>query len=158
MDGIYERIQSTSSTDLSDGALTLDNVEDAVEQCQDWGGRPDTICVGLYTKRILDAWGAPYVSHNVDPMSPANLMYGTNVTTLYVGGCALEVLVCPNLHAHVLVLDSTRLGFGPLQGRALFKELKGNDGDREKSQIIGEYTCSVPNPRSHYIFTSVKFT
>jgi len=162
LQGIYERLYSTSVTDLSDAALTMDNVEDAVEACQDWGGRPDTICVGLYTKRIIDAWGQAFVSHNVDPMSPANLMYGTNVSVLYVGGVAMEVLVCPDLHAHVFILDSSRLGFGPLVGangsRALSRKDLDPGGDKQKSIIVGEYTAAIPNPRSHYMFSSVKFT
>ncbi len=158
MDGIYERLATPSSADLGDGALQLADVEDAVEAAMDYGARPNIIAVGLYTKRVIDSWGVPYVKHDTDPMSSTNMTYGTNVTKLYVGGVELDVLVCSDLHAHVFVMDANRLGLGPLASRAFFKKDLDDGGDRKKSQIIGEYTCAVPNPHSHYVFTSVKFS
>lgn len=158
MDGIYERIRTNSVTDISDGAQSVENMEDLVEVCQDWGGMPNVVACGLYPKRIFDAWGPQFVQHNVDPMSPVNMQYGTNVSKLYIGGVGMDILVCPDLHTHILVLDTTRIGVGPLQGRAFNMKDLDDGGDRKKSMIVGEYTCAVPNSRAHAMLSSVKFT
>lgn len=158
MDGIFERIQSTSNTDLGVASLTLDNVEDAVEACQDYGGRPNVCAVGLYQKRVIDSWGAPYVDHPTAPNAAVNMTYGVNVTKLYVGGVEMDVLVCPDIHSHVFILDTSKIGFGPLQGRALFKQELDRGGDRLHSQIIGEYTAAVANPQTQRMFSSLKIT
>jgi len=158
MDGIYERIQSTSSTDLSDASQTHNNMEDAIEAIQDYGGGPKVVACGLYAKRVFDSWGVSYIRHDTEPLSPTNMQYGTSVTKLFLGGVSMDILVCPDFHAHIGVLDTTVLGCGPMIGMAFHKKELDDGGSRKHSFIQGEYTCAVPNPRRHYLFTSVKFT
>ena len=158
MDGIYERIRSTSVTDISDGAQTVEHMEDMVETAQDYSAVPTLVACGLYAKRVFDAWGPQFIRHDIDPLSPTNMQYGTNVTKLFMGGVQMDILVCPDLHAHIMMLDATRIGVGPLTGRAFFKKELDDGGDRKISQIIGEYTCAVPNPMAHGMLSSVKFT
>jgi hypothetical protein len=158
MQGIYEHIRTNSATDLSDASATHDNLEDVVEVSADYGGVMNVVACGLYPARVFNSWGQAYVTHPTDPMDPVNMTYGTNVSRLHIGGQVLNILVCPDLHTHIFCLDTTRIGVGPLQGRAFFKKPLDPGGDKEKSMVIGEYTCCVPNDRAHAILTSVKFT
>jgi hypothetical protein len=155
MDGIYERIQSTQVTDLSDAAYTISNCETAVETTLDYGAMLDLTLCGLYTKRVIDSWGQSYINHPTNPLDPINMQFGTVVSRLTIGGSMQLVFASTDLHAHVLHVDTSKVGFGPY--RPMIRESLAKDGDRIKTQIVGEYTSAVATPRAHYMFSSVKF-
>lgn len=157
MQGIYERIRSTSVTDISDAAQSHGNMETMVESAMDYGAVPTDIFAGLYACRTFNSWGQAYISHPTDPMEAVNMMYGTQVSRLNIGGVQMNVHPMVDLHAHILQIDASRVGCGPLQGRAFFKKPLDPGGDKEKSMVIGEYTACVPNVYAHQMLSSVKF-
>jgi len=55
----------------------------------------------------------------------------------------------------VVLLDSSRIDVLPLTGRSFFYKPLSSDGDRERGQVIGEYTLELRNELAHGVIKNL---
>ncbi|MEM1166368.1 MAG: DUF5309 family protein [Planctomycetota bacterium] len=67
-----------------------------------------------------------------------------------------RVILCRSMPVDaVLLLDSSRLSVTPLAGRSFAFKRLGSDGDRERGQVIGEYTLELHNESAHGVISGL---
>jgi len=161
MDGIWQRINSASSTSTSSLDLTLNHIRPAVRTTNQYGSGNDLLLLcPLYTKDVIDSWGQTYVRHDVPVGSQVmGMALGASVDMLHVGGKRIHLVPYPSLETEAFLLDVGFLGVGPLNGgksRAFSHTFEGVSGDRIKGFFVGEYTMEVPCVHAHHVFYGLK--
>lgn len=155
MAGIYERVTATYSADLSDAALSLDNLRTAVRSSGNYGGGPVLdLFANLYTCDVIDSWQIPHVQ--VPAGSPEEAVYGVRVSRVRVGGRDINVIPYVKADCDAFLLDRSKIAVRSLLGSGWKLREEGRDGLRRKWDLSGYFTCEVKCPQAHYIFTSVK--
>ena len=149
--GIYERIQSTSSTDCDGYAISIDNVRSALRGIKDYGGNPQYWFVNLYMQDVINSWQLP---HKI--VSAEESPFGVDTSVVMLGGVSLSVVPIAKIGASSVILSPEFIRVGPLSGRAFQHTYLGVTGDRVQGQVVGEYTCEVVCPRAHHWFYEVK--
>jgi hypothetical protein len=54
-----------------------------------------------------------------------------------------------------VLLDSSRIDVLPLSGRSFHYKPLSSDGDRERGQVIGEYTLEMRNELAHGVINNL---
>ena len=145
MRGIIPSI-TTNVTDASAAALTEDilnaNLRAVWEQSN---GGVDTIVVGGLQKRAINGFIAS--SRGYDDKS-TRFRDMVSVYESDFGVC--RVVLSRWVPADTLVmLDSSRIDVLPLTGRSFHYKPLSADGDRDRGQVIGEYTLEMRNELAH---------
>jgi hypothetical protein len=144
-DGAGANVTNAQDADLDEILLN-----DLLQSIWEDGGMPDTIMLPMRQKRMLNAFLQPAVRVGRDES-----IYGTLVGTYISDAGSLDVIVNRWMKpTDLIVLTRNDIGVGPLKGnghnRAFFVEELPKDGDYDRTQIIGEYTCEVRNAtKSH---------
>jgi len=156
MGGLIDFIKNATSGNTNTTAETLTpSVLDAmVQQIYDDGGTPDMVIVGATQKRKISAFDKEYRRTTMDSRRA-----GMNVEE-YMSDLGVTLRVVLDRWMPVdcaLVIDSSKISVHPLQTRAFFLEKMAKTGDKEKWQIVGEYTAEVRSAaKSHAIHTNLK--
>lgn len=154
-DGFWERVVGSSATNMSSVDLTLDALEAAVlasaDYTEDMGEMegPGYLFLGRFQKGRVDRWALPYYRQN-DQLTAA---FGTVVNRIQVGGKSINVLACSKLTSQGLLVTAPFCGLGPLtpdDELAFYPD--GRDGDREKGEIVTEFTGEFREPLAHHCF------
>lgn len=151
MRGIIPTIQ-TNIDDAADAALTEDilnaNLRAVWEQSN---GGVDTILVGGLQKRAINGFIAS--SRGYD----ANNTRFRDMVSVYESdfGVCRVVLSRWVPSDTVVLLDSSRLDVLPLSGRSFHYKPLAADGDRERGQVIGEYTLEMRNELAHGVIKNL---
>lgn len=156
MGGIIDFVKHASSGNTNSTAETLTPsvVNAMAKQIYDDGGTPDILVVGGTQKQKISAFDQEFRRSSMDA-NRAGFTVEEFVTDL---GVNLRVVVDRWMPVDTaLVLDSSRVKIKPLAGRAFFIEKMAKTGDREQSQIVGEYTVEVKNAaKAHSIHWNLK--
>lgn len=156
MGGLMDYIKHATSGNTNSTAETLTpSVLNAmVKQIWDDGGNPDLILVGGLQKQKISGFDKEYRRSTMDT-NRAGFVIDEFVSDL---GVNLRVVVDRWIPEDMcFVVDSTRIAIKPLQGRAFFLEKLAKTGDREKWQIVGEYTMEVKQAaKAHAIHWNLK--
>jgi hypothetical protein len=151
MRGIIPSIQ-TNIDDAGAASLTEDRLNSVMRSIwEQSNGGVDTILVGGYQKRAINNFIASSRGYD-DKSTRFRDMVSVYESDFGVCRVVLSRWVPTD---SVVLLDSSRIDVLPLSGRSFhFKPLSA-DGDRERGQVIGEYTLEVRNETAHGVITNL---
>ena len=156
MGGLIDYIKHASSGNTNSTIETfVPSVANAmIKQIWDDGGSPDLLIVGGVQKQKISSWDKEYRRSTMDSRR-AGFTVEEFVSDL---GISLRVVVDRWMPSDMaIIVDSSRIAIKPLQGRSFFLEKLAKTGDREKSQIVGEYTMEVKQAaKAHAIHWNLK--
>ena len=144
MAGIIDFVGNIEASNVNGTAETLTPtvLNAMIKQIYDDGGSPDLILVGGVQKQKISSFDQEYRQSTMDT-TRAGFVIDEFKSDL---GFNLRVVVDRWVPSDVcMVLDSSRIKIMPLNGRAFFMEPLAKTGDRQKWQIVGEYTMEVRN-------------
>lgn len=145
MDGIIPRL-TTNVYDKNGAALTETMVLDAMQAIWTAGARALTIVSNATQKRRINTFADAFRE-----MPYGQTQYGATVQRFDSDFGEVKLLLDRHIdNTEILILDETRLGFGPLQGRALSTvKLPMLSKEYDVWQISGEYTSEVRLEKAH---------
>ncbi|HSG64786.1 MAG TPA: DUF5309 family protein, partial [Gammaproteobacteria bacterium] len=151
MRGIIPSI-TTNVEDASAAALTEDllnaNLRAVWEQSN---GGVDTILVGGLQKRAINQFIASSRGYDA-----RNTRYRDMVSVYESDFGVCRVVLSRWVPADtVVLLDSSRIDVLPLSGRSFHYKPLSADGDRERGQVIGEYTLEMRNELAHGVIRNL---
>jgi hypothetical protein len=138
--GLLELISTNELGSI--GALLMGDIDDACESIWLSGGNPDLWVVDSATKKGIAGWNRIKQEAGNDESKVG----GSTTVFESAHGNLLAVLPVRDLPVGTnLILDSTRIGFGPLTGRELAHVALSRSGDAIRGQVIGEYALEMYN-------------
>lgn len=148
-EGIYEYIQGVNSKNFASANPTFEDFEAMLETINDYDNTAsDLYCFApLYTCRVMNSWGTGKIVHNVDLEAMPKMAIGQSVDALYVGDRRVVIVPYRKFRSNLFIINPSKIGVGPMVGRAFSHTFKGADGDRLSGWHVGEYTLSLSNPR-----------
>jgi hypothetical protein len=151
MRGIIPSIQ-TNIDDAGAASLTEDRLNSVMRSIwEQSNGGVDTILVGGYQKRAINNFIASSRGYD-DKSTRFRDMVSVYESDFGVCRVVLSRWVPTD---SVVLLDSSRIDVLPLSGRSFhFKPLSA-DGDRERGQVIGEYTLELRNETAHGVINNL---
>jgi hypothetical protein len=154
MDGIQARI-ATNVYNKAGAALTQSMLEDGMEAVWQAGASPNLIVVNSTQKRRINTFldGYREADYNDDVLGTAVRRYKTNFGQT-------DILLDRHMPAdEVWILDDSKIGFGPLTGRALSTmKLPPVSKEYDIWQISGEYTAETRLEQAHVRIFSLATT
>ena len=151
MRGIIPSI-ATNVTDASAANLTEEllnaNLRAVWEQSN---GGVDTILVGGLQKRAINGFIASARGYDA-----GNTRFRDMVSVYESDFGICKVVLSRWVPADtVVLLDSSRIDVLPLSGRSFYYKPLSSDGDRERGQVIGEYTLELRNELAHGVINNL---
>ncbi len=145
MDGIIPRL-TTNVYDKNGAALTETMLLDALQAIWTAGARALTIVTNATQRRRINTFADAFRQ-----MPYGQTQYGATVQRYDSDFGEVKLLLDRHIdNTEVLILDETRIGFGPLQGRALSTmKLPARSKEYDVWQISGEYTSEVRLEKAH---------
>lgn len=145
MDGIQNRI-STNVYNKSSAALTQAMLEDAMQDIWTAGGRPSLIVVNATQQRRINTFLDGYREADYE-----DVVLGSMVRRYKTNFGEVDILLDRHMPTdEVWILDEEKIGFGPLEGRALSTmKLPPLSKEYDVWQISGEYTSETRLEASH---------
>ena len=152
MDGIRV-ILATNVYDKTGAALTQTMIEDALQDIWTAGAKAMCIVVNATQKRRLDTFLDAYreIDYGATKLGSVVSSYETNFGQLDV---LLDRWMLTN---EVLILDKSKIGFGPLRGLGITK-LPPLSREYDVWQMSGEYTAEVRLEKSHALIKNLATT
>lgn len=151
MDGILPRL-STNAYAKAGGLLTEEFVLQAMNDSYTAGGQIDLIVCNSFQKRQINKFLDSQRMTNIDQRQAGALVasYESDFGTA-------EILLDRNIPTDtVLLLDSKRIGFGPLRDHALSAApVETSTRLKNAVQIIGQYTSETRNENAHAKITGL---
>jgi len=134
----------TNTTDLNSAELTEANLNTSMQACYDAGGKPDTVIVNSFNKKVISDFMLPYRRANFDDKK-----YGGVVSTFENDfGLFSVVLNRYQLQSDVIILPKKNFEFACLRP---FKIIDlPDDRDMIRQDIVGEYSCKLVNEEFCY--------
>lgn len=137
---------STNVYDKAGAALTETMLSDALQDLWNVGAKAMVIVVNSIQKRRIDSF--------MDPFRMAgytDTRFGSIVSRYVSNFGDLDILMDRWMPTNeVLILNPSKIGFGPLSGRSLsVMKLPPPSKEYDKWQISGEYTAEVRLEKSH---------
>lgn len=149
--GVIALITTNTST-LSTAALTRDNLEDAVQTCWNYGGKPDLIICGAWVRRKISSFYEASVR-----TERSESRGGVVIDFIETHFGTLQVLMsrwCPT--DHLFILESDHVGF--LAFDPFFSEPLAKDGDYERGEVLGEFGFVLRNEKAHAYIKGISIT
>lgn len=145
MDGIQARI-STNAYNKALAALTQTMLEDAMEAIWQAGGAPSLIVTNSTQQRRINTFLDGYREANYE-----DVVLGAYVRRYKTNFGMVDILLDRHMPAdEVWILDESKIGFGPLQGRSLSTmKLPPLSKEYDVWQISGEYTSETRLEAAH---------
>lgn len=145
MDGILP-IFSTNVFNKSSAALTQVMLEDALEDIWEAGAKAYLILAGATQARRIDTFLDPYKEAGYRDST-----FGSFLTRYVTRFGIVDILMSRWMPSdEVWILDTSKIGLGPLQGRALgITKLPPTSREYDLWQISGEYTSETRLEKSH---------
>jgi hypothetical protein len=152
MDGIRV-VLATNVYDKAGAALTQTHLEDALQAIWTAGAKAMCIVVNATQKRRIDTFldGYREVDYGATKLGSVVRTYETNFGELDV---LLDRWMLDN---EVLIIDKSKIGFGPLRSLAITK-LPPLSREYDVWQMSGEYTAEIRLEKAHAIIKNVATT
>jgi len=145
MDGILP-VFSTNVYNKSSAALTQVMLEDALQDIWVAGAKAYLILAGATQARRMDTFLDPYKEAGYSDST-----FGSFLTRYVTRFGVIDILLSrwmPN--DELWILDPSKIGFGPLEGRSLgITKLPETSREYDTWQISGEYTSETRMEKSH---------
>lgn len=141
---------TTNVTNAASAALTRKHIEDAVEDCFNYGGNPSMILCGSWASRKINSFYEGFVK-----TERAETMGGMMITKLLtVAGITLDVVVdrfCPA--DKLFILDKNYVGYITIDD-FFYEDLAKTKDTAGYGQVVGEYGFVTAHEKAHaYIHT-----
>jgi hypothetical protein len=151
MDGILVRL-STNAYAKSGAALSEDFILQALQDIWTAGGRPSHMFLNAFQKRAANKFLDSYRQ-----TTRTDRIAGAVVDTYTSDFGTVDIVLDRNMPTDtVLIIDRSKIGFGPLQGNALQAKLVPTTTYlKETWQVFGEYTAEVRNENAHAKITGL---
>lgn len=152
MGGIRSFI-STNVYDKNGAVLTPTYLEDALEDIWELDGANNLVAlVGAAQSKRIDTMLDSYRQADYD-----DDVFGTFVRRIRTRFGDLNILLDRHMPAdEVLIIDPSRIGCGPLTGRAFSMSKRPvESSEADLWQIVGEYTCEVRMEKAHARITEL---
>ena len=149
--GIIPSIK-THQFDHKSAPLNEDALNSAIREVWERSnGGVDTILVGGLQKRAINQFIASARGYDA-----RNTRYRDMVSVYESDFGVCRVVLSRWVPADtLLLLDSSRIDVLPMAGRSFHYKPLGVDGDRERGQVIGEYTLELRDEHAHGIITNL---
>lgn len=145
---------TTNVTTCSSAALTLKNIEDAVQAAWGYGGNPSLMVCNAWAKRKVVSFFEGAVR-----TERSEKLGGVTIDKIQTAmGPTLDVLVdrwCPTNMAYIL--DPAKVGFITID-EFFFEDLAKTKDTAGYGQIVGEYGFVVANQKHHAILSGFSTT
>lgn len=154
MDGIFARV-TTNVYDKSSAALTENHLTDALEAIWTAGAETMTIVTNSTQKRRINTFADAFRE-----MPYSDTGYGSKVQRFDTDFGEVKLLLDRHMPTdQVLIINESKIGFGPLSGRSLgITKLPPLSREYDVWQISGEYTCEVRLEQSHAVIKGLATT
>jgi len=145
MDGILPRFSSNAYNKAS-AALTQTMLEDAMEAIWQAGGKPSLAVVNSTQQRRINTFLDGFRETDYE-----DTVLGSYVRRYKTNFGVIDILLDRHMPAdEVWILDESKIGFGPLEGRSLSTlKLPPTSKEFDTWQISGEYTSETRLEPSH---------
>ena len=145
MDGIQARL-STNVYNKSSAALVQSHLEDAMQAIWEQGARPDLIVTNATQQRRINTFLDGYREADYE-----DEVLGSMVRRYKTNFGEVDILLDRHMPTdEVWILDSSKIGFGPLQTRSLSTvKLPPLSKEYDVWQISGEYTSETRLEAGH---------
>lgn len=143
---------ATNTASLSGDALTLKDLEDKVESCWSYGGKPKLVVCNSRVKRKISDIFEGYVRTSRDESRG-----GVVISEIETEFGVLSVVMdrwCPS--DRLYVLDEEHIGF--LTYHPFTQEPLAKTGDSIKGEVVGEFGLVIRNEKAHAMLTSISTT
>lgn len=145
MDGI-KAVLSTNVYNKAGAALTQAHLEDAMQDIWNAGGAPSLLVTNATQQRRINTFldGYREADYEDEVLGAMVRRYKTNFGQV-------DVLLDRHMPTNeVWILDESKIGFGPLQGRAMaVTKLPATSREFDVWQMSGEYTAEVRTEKAH---------
>jgi len=146
---------SDTPTDGSDRSLTLDLIDDAMQDAYIDGGQPNMLCVSPVNKRnfsdLQATTSSNFVMQNQYNTTSASEAVMIGSVSMYMSDYGRLDVTIDRFQGddRVFLLDTDFAQVCTLPGRNFFTESLAKTGDSEKFQIITEWSMVVNAPKAH---------
>lgn len=146
--GLTQFITTNVNALSSTPALTQKHIEDGVEDCWDFGGKPDLLVCGAWgNKKIRDMY-APHVRTERDDTRGGILI--DKILVPPVGW--VDLLTDRNCQTNYLyILEADKVGWIPFD--EFTQSELSQTGDAAKGEVVGEYGFVTMNEKAHAIIS-----
>jgi hypothetical protein len=151
MDGILVRIV-TNAYAKAGATLVEDFLLQALEDSWKQGGSPDTVVLNSFQKRQINKFlDSQRMTTRTDRIA------GSIIDTYTSDFGTVDIVLDRNMPTDtVLILDRSRVGFGPLTDHALSAApVETSTRTKRAMQIIGQYTSETRNEKAHAKITGL---
>ncbi len=154
MDGI-RAVVSTNVYAKSSATLTMKMLEDAMADIWAAGGKPTHIFTNSVQKRWINTFfdGFRQADYHDERLGNSVKLYETDYGDVAI---VLDRFMPTD---EVFIIDQSKLGFGPLQGRALSAvHLPQTSKESDVWEISGEYTAEIRQEEAHAMIQGLNTT
>lgn len=145
--GGFKTYVTTNVTANASARLTQAVLENSIQSCWSYGGRPQTIVCNAFNKRLISSWFAPSIRTQRTENTGGNVI--DNIETEF-GVFDLRLnRHCPS--SEVDILDKNLMGWCTL--RDWFVHPLGISGDYVKDELLGEFGFVLQMEKSHAVIT-----
>ena len=125
-----------------DNILTEAMLGNLLQAIWEQGGMPNVLVVNGFNQRVITSWATPRIRTEIrEEWAGAHIgQYLSDFGTLDI---ILNRWLIPT---DVLVLTTSEIGIGPLEGRAFGSKVIPSLGDYTQTEVLGEYTMEVHKP------------
>ena len=152
--GGFDTFITTNVTACASAALTLKNIEDAIQTAFDYGGNPSLLVCGGWAKRKIASWFEGAVR-----TERSETMGGVTVDRIQTAmGPILDVMVdryCPTNKLYIL--DPSLVGYITIDD-LFWEDLAKTKDTAAYGQIVGEYGFVVADEKKHAIISGFSTT
>lgn len=151
MDGIVARIVSHTYAKAG-SPLIEDFVLQALQDCWTSGGRPDTIVGAAFQKRRFNQF-----NDGMRETTRTDRKAGAIVDSYESDFGEVDYVLDRNMPPDtLLVIEKSRIGFGPLRNHAMkWVPIAQTTGLVETSQLVGQYTAEIRNESAHAVISGL---
>lgn len=159
MDGLYQRLSTNASTDMSGTDLWIDDLFAYAHQRSDYGippGQELILMCSPYVKTNFDSVATSYMRRDVQASEAVNMILGGNVDALQVGENRYYLAANPKCTDWACVIDPEYVDLGQLKGREMAYYPEGRSSDSIKGDFTGDLTMMVACDYAHMFYDNVK--
>lgn len=146
---------SDTPTDGSDRALSLTQIDNAMQDAYEDGGQPNMLCVSPANKKafsdLQSSTSSQFVMANQYNISSPSEAVMIGSVSMYLSDFGRLDVTIDRFQANdrLFLLDTDFAAVTTLPGRSFFTEDLAKTGDASKFQIITEWSLKVHAPKAH---------
>lgn len=145
--GGMKQFVTSNVYDLAGALLEYDNLNTAIQDCWEAGGKPDYIVCNAFNKQLINSWYTPQVR-----TERTEQVGGVKINRIDTDFGELKIVMnrwCPTNEVYIFQSDYV----GWVTHRDWREEKLAKDGDYSKTQLLGEFGFVCRNEDNHAVIT-----